>query len=281
MRKMIGPLAVAITVLLLVIKVGADTGDNEKPSHGQDLGDKALARIDHIVVIYQENWSFDSLFGKFPGANGTANAVDGSGNLLMPQVSKSGVPLATLPIVKGPDGQPDPRFPSNLPPRPYDSVPCLTQDASPGAPPGLTGDMIHRFYTEQQQIDGGRNDKFASWSDNGGLTLSFIDAMNLPTGLLAQRYTLADNFFMAAFGGSFLNHQFLVAAAAPEWNQPLPQNAPNFVSQLDGSGAPIIDGNVTAHTASDGNYFVVNQTQPAQSTITPGTPATLILTPTT
>src|SRR5262245_23306043 len=86
---------------------------------------------------------------------------------------------------------------------------------------------------------------------------------------------MCDNFFMAAFGGSFLNHQFLVAAAAPEWNQPLPQNAPNFVSTLDGTGAPIIDGNLTANTlvASDGNHFVVNTTQPAQAPFRPGTPA--------
>ena len=26
--------------------------------------------IQHIVVIYQENWSFDALYGKYPGANG-------------------------------------------------------------------------------------------------------------------------------------------------------------------------------------------------------------------
>src|SRR5499427_2204988 len=273
MHKTIGPLAAVITVLLLAIKLGAADGD--KPSHGHDPGDEAIARIDHIVVIYQENWSFDSLFGKFPGANGTANAVDGSGNLLMPQVSKSGVPLTTLPIVKGPDGQPDPRFPLNLPPKPYNSVPFLSQDASPGAPAGLTGDMIHRFYTEQQQIDGGRNDKFVSWSDNGGLVLSYIDATNLPTGQLAQQFALADNFFMAAFGGSFLSHQFLVAAAAPQWNQPLPQNAPNFVSQLDATGAPIIDGNLTANNllAPNGNHFAVNTTQPAQAPFRPGTPA--------
>src|SRR5262249_59847735 len=106
MHKMLGPLAAVITVLLLAIKLGA--ADDDKPSHGHDPGDEAIARIDHIVVIYQENWSFDSLFGKFPGANGTANAVDRSGNLLMPQMSKSGVPLATLPIVTGPDGHPHP-----------------------------------------------------------------------------------------------------------------------------------------------------------------------------
>ena len=28
-------------------------------------------------------------------------------------------------------------------------------------------------------------------------------------------YAIADNFFQAAFGGSFLNHQWLIAAATP------------------------------------------------------------------
>jgi phospholipase C len=32
-----------------------------------------LRHIKHIVVIYQENWSFDSLYGLFPGANGLRN----------------------------------------------------------------------------------------------------------------------------------------------------------------------------------------------------------------
>jgi phospholipase C len=230
-------------------------------------GNDPLQNIDHFVVIYQENWSFDSLYGFFPGANGIANATNADGSLKVPQVSKSGQPLTTLPPVKGPDGNVDPRFPQNLPAQPYNSVPFLTQNAPPGDPAGLTGDMIHRFYTEQQQLDGGKNDKFVSWSDNGGLVLSYIDATNLPEGQLAQQYTLDDNFFHAAFGGSFLNHQFLVAAAAPQWNQPLPQNAPNFVSQLDANGAPVIDGNLTANNllSPNGNHFVVNTTQPAQA----------------
>ena len=29
------------------------------------------------------------------------------------------------------------------------------------------------------------------------------------------RYAIADNFFQAAFGGSFLNHQCLISATAP------------------------------------------------------------------
>ena len=41
-----------------------------------------LNSIDHIVVIYQENWSFDGLYGSFPGANGIANATVNSLNQL-------------------------------------------------------------------------------------------------------------------------------------------------------------------------------------------------------
>ena len=35
-----------------------------------------LARIGHIVVIFEENRSFDNFFGRFPGANGFATAGD-------------------------------------------------------------------------------------------------------------------------------------------------------------------------------------------------------------
>ena len=61
----------------------------------------------------------------------------------------------------------------------------------------------------------GNNQSFVTWSDNPGLVMSRFDATNMPEGLLAQQYTMCDNFFHSAFGGSFLNHQFLVSAAPP------------------------------------------------------------------
>jgi phospholipase C len=42
--------------------------------------DPELRHIKHIVVIYQENWSFDSLYGLFPGANGLAQSSSTSLN---------------------------------------------------------------------------------------------------------------------------------------------------------------------------------------------------------
>ena len=78
-----------------------------------------------------------------------------------------------------------------------------------------TRDLVHRYYQNQVQIDGGKNDKFVAASDAKGLAMGVYDTANLPLARYAKRYTLADNFFQGAFGGSFLNHQWLIAARTP------------------------------------------------------------------
>jgi phospholipase C len=91
-------------------------------------------------------------------------------------------------------------------------------------------------------------DWFVTWSDNPGLTMSYFDATNMPEGLLAQKYTMADNFFHAAFGGSFLNHQFLISAAAPVY-----PNAPvGMQAVLDTDGQLLVDP-TTGKIVHDGN----------------------------
>src|SRR5262249_44375480 len=105
------------------------------------------------------------------------------------------------------------------------------------SPGDKTGDIVHRFFQEQSQINGGLQNQFITWSDNPGLVMSYFDATNLPEGLLAQQYTMDDNFFHAAFGGSFINHQFLVAAATPVY-----PNAPSsMVATLDSTGQLALD----------------------------------------
>ena len=99
-------------------------------------------------------------------------------------------------------------------------------------------------------------DKFVTFSDNGGLVFSNFNATNLPEGQLAQQYTMDDMLFHSAFGGSFLNHQYLIAAAAPPWTQPLPTSSKTFVSNISDPNDPSFnDGNLTA----DGK-FAVNTT---------------------
>src|SRR5215831_20917766 len=80
-------------------------------------GADVLSKINHIVVIYQENWSFDSLYGNFPGANGLARDAS-----TVPQVDKNGQPYTVLPPIINTNlkpAAPDPRFPTNLPVQPF------------------------------------------------------------------------------------------------------------------------------------------------------------------
>ena len=184
-----------------------------------------LDRVEHVIVLYAENRSFDNLYGLFPGANGLANATAAQ----YTQVDHAGKPLAHLPPVwKGSTAEADAAFPTDLPNRPYQI------DAPPIKLPlsVKTRDLIHAFYRNQEQIDGGRNDRFAEASDAGGLVMGHYDGSKLPMWKWAQEYTLADNFFMGAFGGSYLNHMWLICACTP-----VDPSAPaNLRAKLDDRG---------------------------------------------
>jgi acid phosphatase len=73
------------------------------------------------------------------------------------------------------------------------------------------------FYQNQMQINGGKNDKFVAWADSGGLTMGYYPQSQYSLRLwdVAKEFVLCDNFFQGAFGGSFLNHQYLISARAP------------------------------------------------------------------
>src|SRR5262249_18191128 len=101
--------------------------------------------------------------------------------------------------------------------------------------------------------------------------LSCVDATELPEGRLARRYTICDNFFHSAYGGSFLNHQFLIAAAPPQWTQPIPTG---FQSILNPATRALSDANLTI----DGKY-VVNTTYGAQTPHPSSVPAAKLLLP--
>src|ERR1051326_4228645 len=189
----------------------------------------SLQPINHIVVIYQENGSFDSLYGRLPGANGLDQSAATTA-----QVDKDGKPYATLPQPLNTTfnhAVPDPRFPANMPVAPFDTQKYVGANQ-------LTGDLVHRYYQEQYQIDGGKMDKFVAWTDSAGLVMSYYDATNMPEGKLAQQFTLMDNFFHAAFGGSFLNHQFLICACAPKWPD-APDNLDRKSTRLNSSHIPL------------------------------------------
>ena len=241
----------------------------------------AANSINHIVVVYQENWPFDGLYGSFPGANGYANASTAS----LTQINRlTGNAIASDPA----NSYNNPAFASltTTPPPPLTTdsaagvadtrVPSNTNTLLPYSlgssidPTQTTGDIYHRYWQEQFQIQGtithpvngdleaGNNSGFVTWSDNPGLTMSHYDATSLPEGLLAQQYTICDNFFHSAFGGSFLNHQFLIAAAAPVYNA-MPVSNNGNIAYLDASGVFVMNtsGSANGRYVRDGSITPV------------------------
>ncbi len=252
----------------------------------------ALDEIETVVVIYAENRGFDTLYGLFPGADGIPGKNPGSKGQPAPQKDFDGSVLPVLPPTWGgltAGGQPV----------------TLTQAQSAGLPNAMfqiddpkgigksgvvvpasvtTRDLVHRFYNHIMQINGGRNDRFAAYSDAGGLSMGYYDGSQLAMWKVAQRYTLADNFFMGAFGGSFLNHQYLVCACAPTYPNADTSPARSLISAIDVDaqgrfvrltpapnmpasvllGAPRHqgDGALTPKDAS-GMFYAVNTMQPA------------------
>ena len=114
-----------------------------------------LDQIQTIVVIYAENRSFDNLFGTFPGANGLANAA------AIPQLDRDGKPLAPLPPVwngltaKGVTPVVTQAMTEHMPDAPFEVDDPHGLDVKLDE---TTHDLWHRFYQNQMQINGGRND---------------------------------------------------------------------------------------------------------------------------
>jgi phospholipase C len=220
------------------------------------------AKIQHVVVLYTENRSFDSVYGSFPGANGLSQAKAEQ----FEQTDKMGNVLAFLPQPFLSDTtDPDVRFP------PAASADRFGRDISDmvASPPNerslankyydadrfaaldsVSGDMVHRFYTEQYQINrvadpknagGAPMSKFVTWSNNPGLVMGTYDVQGLGEARLAAEFVLCDNVFHSAFGGSFLNHFWLISARTPVW--------PSFASDPTNPSLP------AARTVFDANGF--------------------------
>lgn len=207
-------------------------------------GTQNLEKIGHIIVIYEENRSFDNLYGRFPGANGLSKAPRAGR-----QVDKDGTPYDHLPPVidnfskKTPET--DSRFPTTLANRYFFADRYVPFEQ-------MSGDMVHQFYTEQLQINGGKMDKFVAYSDAGSLVMGVYDGTKLPLYKLARQYTLADNFFHAAFGGSFINHMWLVCACTPTF----PDAPADMITGFDADGKLVKERPITP------DFLAVNTMQP-------------------
>jgi phospholipase C len=160
--------------------------------------DNTSTPIKHLVVIFDENESFDHYFGTYPYAANTDGTTF---------KAKPGTPTVTglySKITKnGPVG---PLLTSN--PNEYNPQRLSASEA-------LTCDQNHSYTPEQDAVDNGKMDKFVQNTEQDecsstgeyygppGIVMDYYDG-NTVTGLwnYAQNYAMSDNNFDTTFGPS-------------------------------------------------------------------------------
>ena len=89
------------------------------------------------------------------------------------------------------------------------------------------------------QINGGAIEPHAEVSNAKALTMGYFDISGTYLWKLAREFTLGDAMFHSAFGGSFLNHAFLVCSCAFRWpNAPEAMVARPGCLRQHGEGRP-------------------------------------------
>lgn len=134
--------------------------------------------IKHIVVIMQENRSFDNYFGTYPGANGIPK------NVCMPA---------------------NPDQPNNGQcVKPFLSINPVSED------------MPHTYQASTAAYDNGKMDGFMLAENEDPKTMSYYDNRTIPYYWdLAKHYVLSDNFYSSVLSYSLPNHWYAVAGQAP------------------------------------------------------------------
>jgi len=203
--------------------------------------------IKHLVVIFDENVSFDHYFGTYPYAANT----DGS-----TFHAKPGTPTVNGLYTKiTPSGPVGPLLTSN----PNSSNPTrLTHSQA------LTCDQDHAYTPEQEAVNGGKMDKFVQFTETAtctgtpttpygapGLVMDYYDG-NTVTGLwnYAQNYALSDNNFDTNFGPSTPGALNVISGSDGASYAVSPTNTstvvpdPGTVSALNTSGLGTIYGDL-------------------------------------
>jgi phospholipase C len=183
-----GRLAAVLSVLAVAAIAVTMSGSIAQAGEGRQGGGGGgtATPIKHLVVIFNENVSFDHYFGTYPYAANT----DGT-----PFQAGEGTP--------GVNGLTDALLHHN--PNLYNPQRLTHSQA-------LTCDQNHGYSAEQKAFDGGKMDKFVENTSVDkcgtlygapGLTMDYYDG-NTVTGLwnYAQHYSMSDNSYNTVFGPS-------------------------------------------------------------------------------
>ena len=214
--------------------------------------------IKHVVVIFDENISFDHYFGTYPLATNT------DGTKFVP--SKQTPSVDNL-VTSG-----------NLA-----SNPNLYKPKRLSSAQALTCDQNHGYTPEQQATDNGKMDMFVQKVSvdsctgeygNPGLTMDYYDG-NTVTGIwnYAQQYAMSDNSFGTGFGPSTPGALNLVAgqthgfqAVTSITHQPTTDSYAVVSPDSNGVGTVINDPDPAYDDCSDSNHTSTNNLAAATTT---------------
>jgi phospholipase C len=159
--------------------------------------------IKHIIIIFQENVSFDHYFGTYPDALNTGNGTKFISNPQTPAINGLNSALLTNNTNKY----------DNEIVNPYRIDPSILR----------TCDISHAYTVQQNETNGGLMDNFVSPSHpksygTEGLVCNPKEVMgyydgNTVTALwnYAQHFAMSDNFFATTYGPSILGHINLIS----------------------------------------------------------------------
>ena len=187
--------------------------------------DDTATPIKHVVVLFQENVSFDHYFATYPNAANTAGETQqGSGAPAAKFTASQDTPKDINTLANA--GLMAPKNPNSVQPArlsPMQAVTC---------------DQDHGYKAEQNAYNGGAMDKFVQFTSRDacganqygrpGLTMDYYDG-NTVTGIwnYAQNYAMSDNHFSTVFGPSTPGALNLISGQT------------HGVKEFDAAGAPV------------------------------------------
>jgi phospholipase C len=220
-------------VLATVLAAAALAGCSSGGSRASGVGAGGTGKIRHVVVIMQENRSFDTYFGTYPGAQGIPMA--------------NGVPTVCVP---------DPQTNQCVKPFPDHS------DVNGGGP--------HSEGNATADINGGKMDGFVGQAESGRRgcldptnpactnssqpdVMGYHTASDIPNyWAYANNFVLQDHMFEPNASWSLPEHLFQVS----EWSAACSQhdNPASCVNALQAPGMPPLAGNLRPTTAPSPIY---------------------------
>jgi phospholipase C len=239
---------------------GAGTSSGLVPAARASSG-TGKSPIEHVIIVIQENRSFDNLFATFHGANGTLTGLAAP----MPASIASSCAAKNQPVITKPTTVPltevdltGKGFPNefgwdNDLPHDYRYGYLLECDAAGSQPNASHPCAMDGFDTTKFGPDGEGPQATCTY------TYQYVNPADIqPYWQMAQQYVLADDAFQTQGSESFTAHQDLIAAGtAIDATQSVIDDPTGFPWGCDAQtpNPPSIEGSVTSLLTTSGQYL--------------------------